>query len=195
MTAVPAMPSEMPATLFQRSFSSAVSAFAIRSVQNGVVALSTEARPAPSCGLAGEDQRERDDVVEQRQQEEAPGIGQRQPEGGPARREIECSAARRSRPGTAPASADGFRRRRCGRRRTTAPDRAEQQKPRPASRDIAPSLFVRRVNCQDFASLVRIRSHYALCPRLTTRFVRVGTIASRKSRQLVIGRPRTESSN
>ena len=89
------------------SFSSLVTALAMRIVQNGVVALSTEARPAPSCGLAGEDQRERDDVVEERQQEEAAGHA-----AGPARKdgprasEIEVQRRRRRwRRATAPASA------------------------------------------------------------------------------------------
>jgi hypothetical protein len=42
------MPSAIPASLFQESFSSAVSALARTNVQNGVVELSTEATPAPS---------------------------------------------------------------------------------------------------------------------------------------------------
>ena len=49
MTAVPAMPNSTPATLFQESFSSLVTALAMTIVQNGVVALSTEASPAPSA--------------------------------------------------------------------------------------------------------------------------------------------------
>ena len=47
ITATPAMPSSTPATLFSESFSSEVTALAIRMVQNGVVELSTAARPAP----------------------------------------------------------------------------------------------------------------------------------------------------
>ena len=41
------MPSRMPRTLLRENFSSCVTALATRMVQNGVVALSTEARPAP----------------------------------------------------------------------------------------------------------------------------------------------------
>ena len=49
MTAVPAMPNSTPTTLFQLSFSSLVTTLAMTIVQNGVVALSTEASPAPSA--------------------------------------------------------------------------------------------------------------------------------------------------